>query len=450
MLEISATISSGIVSVKASSTSGASTVQAYAVRLKAPVSNKTVMDSWAKASFRGAKYYISADDTVNGHITNMEALVVHDGTSSFITTYNQHNSNTSLVTLTTEIDSSGNVRILADPLSPDIKIKFYRIRLADNESDSAGTDFNTIGAVTISSSATAIDSFVDSSHNGAHYVIVANNSGESASSISTATVVTNGTTAFVAHGPEVSTKDSAQLTLTAAHDGSNTVTLSAASSSGSSTTVNAFRIHLLAQDEFAYDVIDTFEHANHQGVNYIVVGKNGDNESQIADIGIVTDGTSAFIMQDGPNISTHSTTTPLMNFSTAVNGANVELRARNNQENTDTTVNIHKLKLGRAAGNPTSIKTLDTFSASTFRSAKYTVSISDSASGDLGLYEICDVAVTHDGSNAFLSVFGRTTNASDDTVTFSADIDSGNVRLRGTINNTNTHTVTVVRKVMNT
>ena len=106
--------------------------------------------------------------------------------------------------------------------------------------------------------------------------------------------------------------------------------------------------------------------------------------------------------------------------------------------------------LGRAAGNPSSIKTLDSFSASTFRGAKYAVSISDSASGDLGLYEICDVALTHDGSNVFLSVFGRTTNASQDTVTFSADIDSGNVRLRGTISNTNTHTVTVVRKVMNT
>lgn len=226
--------------------------------------------------------------------------------------------------------------------------------------------------------------------------------------------------------------------------------MSAASSSGSSTTVNAFRIHLLAQNEFAYDVIDSFAHGTHQGAQYIIVGKNGDNESQIADVGVVTDGTNAFIMQEGANISTHSTSARLMDFSTAVNGDNVELRARNNQENTDTTVNIHKLVLGRAAGNPSSIKTLDSFSASTFRGAKYAVSISDSASGDLGLYEICDVALTHDGSNVFLSVFGRTTNASQDTVTFSADIDSGNVRLRGTISNTNTHTVTVVRKVMNT
>ena len=137
-----------------------------------------------------------------------------------------------------------------------------------------------------------------------------------------------------------------------------------------------------------------------------------------------------------------------MNFSTAVNGSNVELRAQNNQENTDTTVNIYKLQLGRAAGNPSSIATLDSWSATTYRSAKYTVSISDSASGTLGLYETCDVAVTHDGSSAYISVFGRITNHTGDMVDFSADIDSGNVRLRGTISNTNTHTVTVVRKVM--
>jgi hypothetical protein len=448
MLEISATISSGIVTVKASSTSGSSTVQAYAVRLKAPTSQVTTIDTIAHADFRGAKYYISAEDQNNGHITNMEALVVHDGSEAFITTYNQHNSNTSLVTLTADIVGT-NFRLLATPLSPDVKIKFYRIRLVGNESDSTGTDFNTIGATTISSTATAIDTLVDTSHTAAYYVIVAYNSGEGAASISEATLLTDGTNAFVTHGPAVSSKSSGQLTLSATHDGSSTVTLKAASSSGSSTTVVAHRIHMLRGDAFSYNVVDTFAHDTHQGVYYIAVGKNAANESQIAELNVVTNGTSSFIMQDGANVSTHSATNPLMNFSTGVNGDNVELRAQNNQENTDTTLNMYKVQLGRAQGNPSSIATLDTFSASTFRSAKYTVSISDSASGSLGLFETCDVAVTHDGSNAFVSVFGRVTNHTSDLVTFSADIDSGNVRLRGTISNTNSHTVTVVRKVMN-
>ena len=137
-----------------------------------------------------------------------------------------------------------------------------------------------------------------------------------------------------------------------------------------------------------------------------------------------------------------------MNFTTAINGSNVELRAENTQENTDTTVNAYRIVLGRAAGNPSSIATLDSWSATTYRGAKYTISISDPASGSLGLYETCDVTVTHDGTTVYLSVFGRITNHTGDMVEFSADIDSGNVRLRGTISNTNTHTVTVVRKVV--
>ena len=180
----------------------------------------------------------------------------------------------------------------------------------------------------------------------------------------------------------------------------------------------------------------------------MIVGKNAASESQIAEVCVVSEGTNAFLLQEGANISTHSTTSMLMDFSTAVNGSNVELRAQNNQENTDTTVNIYKLQLGRAAGNPSSIATLDSWSATTYRGAKYTISISDPASGSLGLYETCDVSVTHDGTTVYLSVFGRITNHTGDMVEFSADIDSGNVRLRGTISNTNTHTVTVVRKVV--
>ena len=206
---------------------------------------------------------------------------------------------------------------------------------------------------------------------------------------------------------------------------------------------------MFRDDAFQYDVIDSFAHASHQLANYIVVGKNVANESQIAELMVVSDGTAPYILQEGANISTHSTTSPLMTFTTAHNGSNVELRAENTQQNTDTTVNMYKIRLARAAGNPSSIATLDSWSASTYRGAKYTVSISDSGSGALGLYETLDLNLTHDGSTVYISTFGRVTNHTGDMVTFSADIDSGNVRLRATISNTNTHTVTVVRKVMN-
>ena len=414
MLELTATISGGTVSVKASSTSGASTaVSAYAVRLKAPVDNTVTLDSFAHADYRGAKYYISADDTINGHISNIECLVVHDGSDAYISSFAEHNSNNSLITLTADISGS-NLRVLATPASADIKMKFYRIRLADNESDASGTDANTIGAVNISSSATAIDTFVDTQFTGGHYVVVARNASEGTAEITEATVLTNGTTAFVAQANNVSSKATPMLTFSAAHDGSSTVTLSAASTAGGSTTVNAYRIHMKVNEAFAYDVIDTFAHSTYQLAN----------------------------------ISTHSTTTPLMNFTTAHNGSNVELRAENSLQNTDTTVNMYRIHLARAAGAPSSVATIDTFDKTEFRSAKYHVSISDPGSGTLGLYETLDVNMMHDGTNVFLSTFGRATNHTSDLVTFSADISGDNVRLRGTISNTNTHTVTVVKRTM--
>ena len=67
--------------------------------------------------------------------------------SAYISTFNEHNSHISLIQLTADIDSSNNVRLLADPQTSDVKIRFYRMRLADNESDSTGTDFNTIGCL---------------------------------------------------------------------------------------------------------------------------------------------------------------------------------------------------------------------------------------------------------------------------------------------------------------
>ncbi len=447
MLEITATISGGVVSVKASSTSGSSTVQAYAVKLKAPADNTTTLDSWAHASDRGAKYYISAEDTNNGHISNIECLVVHDGTNAFINTFNEHNSHNSLVTLTADISGS-NFRLLATPATADVKIKFYRIRLGDSESNAEGADSKLCDTVTVSSSATAIDSFIDSSQTGAHYVIVARNASEGTAEITEATVLTNGTQAFVAQANFVSSKSTPMLTFTAAHDGSNTVTLSAASTAGGSTTVNAFRIHMKVADAFAYDVIDSFAHGSHQLANYVVVGKNAASQSQIAELLLVTDTSASYLLQDGANISTHSATTPLMEFTTAHNGSNVELRAQNNQENTDTTVNMYRIRLARAAGAPSSIATLDTFDKTLFRSASYNVSISDAGSGALGLYETLDVNLTHDGTNVFLSSYGRVTNHTEDLVAFSADISGDDVRLRGTISNTNTHTVTVVRRLM--
>ena len=439
---------SSTVTLSASSTSGGSTkVNAYRIHMKAPVGQTDNLDTWSTSSYRGAKYYVSAKETVTGYTSNIECLVVHDGTDAYITSFNEHFSHTSLVTLTADV-VGGNVRLRCAGNIPDVKVKFYRIRLADSESNAEGADSKLCDTATVSSSATAIDTFQDTSQTGAHYIIVARNNTEGTSEITEATVVTNGAEAFVAQANYVSSKATPMLTLTAAHDGSNTVTLSAASSAGGSTTVNAFRIHLFRGDAFAYDVIDSFAQSSHQLANYVVVGKNAASQSQIAELLVTSDGTDSYMVSDVANISTHSSTTDLMKFTTALNSGNIELRAENNLENTTTTVNMYRVRLARDAGSPSSIATLDTFDKTIHRSAKYTVSISDPSSGSLGLYEILDVNVTHNGTDVFLSTFGRVTNHTGDLVTLSADISGDDVRLRGTISNTNTHTVTVVKRVL--
>ena len=72
---------------------------------------------------------------------------------------------------------------------------------------------------------------------------------------------------------------------------------------------------------------------------------------------------------------------------------------------------------------------MNTFAAATFRSAKYVISIGD-ATNDR--FEVVEANVTHDGSNAFISTFGSVTDYSAPLCTFTADIDSGNVRVRVT------------------
>jgi hypothetical protein len=203
------------------------------------------LDTWAKGSYRGAKYYISANNTSKTELQNIECSVVHNGTTAFIATYNDvYTGNNPLVSLTADI-SGNDVRLRATGNEPNTAVKLYRILLSDSESDTSGDNTKVVGAVTVSSSATAIDTFSSDSYTGSHYVVVGYNSSESGTpaSVSEVFVVHDGTTGYVSSGPIVSSKGTDQLTFTAALSGT-TVTLSAASTSGGSTTVNAFRTHI--------------------------------------------------------------------------------------------------------------------------------------------------------------------------------------------------------------
>lgn len=302
-----------------------------------------VIDSFAHASFRGAKYYISVNNATKTECSNIECSVVHNGTTATVSVYNVVNTgNNDLITLTAAINGS-NLELKAAGLEPNLRVHAYRIILADNEADRSSTNINVIGNVTVSSSTTTLDTFSTGTYQAAHYVIVAHNASEGHSSICEAAVVSDGTNAYIVQYGLNSTKGTDQILLTVGHAGSTT-TLSATSTSGGSTTVNAYRVNL-----------------------------------------------------------------------------------------------------ARGAGASSATATLDSVSASTFRSAKYNVQVVDATGGN---FEIFEANVMHDGSTAYVSTFGNV-GSTTGLITVSADIDSGNLRLRGTINNTNDHVVKVVRRVVN-
>ena len=98
-----------------------------------------------------------------------------------------------------------------------------------------------------------------------------------------------------------------------------------------------------------------------------------------------------------------------------------------------------------------STQTIDSFSASTFRSAKYHIQISDTTADR---YKLVEANIVHDGSTAYISITGGASNGAGDgstiydSVDLSADVSGGNVRLRGVVNNTNTQVVKFVRRIV--
>ena len=72
---------------------------------------------------------------------------------------------------------------------------------------------------------------------------------------------------------------------------------------------------------------------------------------------------------------------------------------------------------------------VDTFASTVYRSVRYVMSISDATNSR---YEILEAVVTHDGSTAYVSDYGSTTNYTGSLLTLTADFSGSDVRLRAT------------------
>ena len=207
--------------------------------------------SFAHATFRGAKLFISINNASKTEVGNVEALVVHDGSDAYILQYGGIQSGSDpLLTLTAAI-SGDNVVVSAAGLETNLRVTTHAIMLKDTMVSNDGTYANAeaIAPVTISSTATEIDTLVETTSNGAVYYTVSKNASEGSYAVNEVFVALGSGEIAVATGPYVSTKGTNQLTFSTDYkdDVENTGQLFAASTSGASTTVSAYRINLLAK-----------------------------------------------------------------------------------------------------------------------------------------------------------------------------------------------------------
>ena len=207
------------------------------------------IDTFAHASFRAAKYLILVDNDSKTETGVVEALVVHNGTNAFITQYgNVISGNHDAIVLSAAISGS-NVVVSAAGNEPNLSLKIHKTLLADSMTAVENANQKIIGATTVSSSATALDDFDLDDATAAVYYVVGGNSTEGAFSVQEVYCAGAPGEASVSQGPFVSTKGTSQLSFTAAFksDADNSLQLSVASTSGGSTTVNAYRINCLAE-----------------------------------------------------------------------------------------------------------------------------------------------------------------------------------------------------------
>ena len=86
--------------------------------------------------------------------------------------------------------------------------------------------------------------------------------------------------------------------------------------------------------------------------------------------------------------------------------------------------------------------TIDTFTASAFRSCRYTVQVSNTTDTE---FHTTELLLVHDGTTPGITEFGSIFTGAAAEATFDADISSGNVRLRATPASADSMTFKVVR-----
>jgi len=204
-------------------------------------SSTTSIDSWSASTYRAVKYFVSVKNTDTNEVNNIEAIVLHDGSSADIVNYNiVKTGNEELCTLSTGYDS-GTVHLYAVPNnSQTLRIQLHKIILSDSESVVNYDNVYVLPTKTISgSSYTTIDTFENIKINGAVYFVTSTNTTDGLYTASEVYVTTNGTQSFVVHGPELAM--GGQIYFQTSLSG-NKINLKAYTTGSSNTVINAYRI----------------------------------------------------------------------------------------------------------------------------------------------------------------------------------------------------------------
>lgn len=126
-----------------------------------------------------------------------------------------------------------------------------------------------------------------------------------------------------------------------------------------------------------------------------------------------------------------------LNANVVICGTGKTLTARGNvsaDNLTSTTLSVDDLYSSRTAVSVGSANTtIDTFAASTYRSAKYTIKVSDNTG-----YQAIEVLLVHDGVTPIMTVYGSISTTSADLITLSTVMSGSNVLLRASPENSST------------
>jgi hypothetical protein len=133
----------------------------------------------------------------------------------------------------------------------------------------------------------------------------------------------------------------------------------------------------------------------------------------------------------------------MLTFDAEHTNGTVTLSATSNSGG-NTTVNIYRHQLPKPTAT-TAFKVLDSWSKTLYRGAKYFITV---AATNLGEYNAQELAVVHNGSDAYNSVYNIITTGDtypNGLITISTDVDNNLVRLKAVSNGEAILKVTMVR-----